>query len=481
MRVFGSAAALAACACLLSSDVSAQLRDARDETLVATDGTPFVVTTAIVRVPEVRGGSGSSSGSGSGSIDLAVVRARRVNATGRSAHIVLAGGPGDSGVNGALSIARQGGATLADIMDGDVIGIDQRGTGKSSPNLASVQLYDLPQEGPGSPETWLPLLERASRSVTSDLRGRGVRLEAYNTRESADDIDDVRQALGYEKVTLWGRSYGSHLALATLARHPSIVDRLVLVGPEGPNHTWKLPSQVDAVLDRISRAANAPELVPQMRSVIAALGSKPIAVKTTHPITSQPATVTVGAFDVQWIASQALADPRALATLPAAFREMAAGDFGRIAPLVLLRRARLGVESAMKHMVDISSGATSDRLARIERETHTAVLGNAINFPGMFVSRAWDAIDLGDEFRRPVTSPVRALILAGDLDPRTPVENAREIAATLPNARVVVLENATHQFDLFGSAPLRALLGRFLQGHEITEERIALPPLPFQR
>jgi pimeloyl-ACP methyl ester carboxylesterase len=93
-------------------------------------------------------------------------------------------------------------------------------------------------------------------------------------------------------------------------------------------------------------------------------------------------------------------------------------------------------------MMDLSSGASPGRRARIEREASTSLFGNAINFPGMYVQRAWNAVDLGDAFRRPVTSAVPALLLVGDLDPRTPVENAREIASTLRNGRVVVLENA---------------------------------------
>ncbi len=94
---------------------------------------------------------------------------------------------------------------------------------------------------------------------------------------------------------------------------------------------------------------------------------------------------------------------------------------------------------------------------------------------------AWGRPDLGDAFREPVRSDVPALILVGDLDPRTPVENAREIAATLENGRVVVVENATHRFDVFGSAEVRAVLARFLREGRVDAERVTLPPLPFQK
>jgi pimeloyl-ACP methyl ester carboxylesterase len=93
----------------------------------------------------------------------------------------------------------------------------------------------------------------------------------------------------------------------------------------------------------------------------------------------------------------------------------------------------------------------------------------------MYLSEAWRAVDLGEAFRRPMTSDVPALLLVGDLDPRTPVENAREVARTLPKARVVVLENATHQFDLFGTPTIREILERFLRGESLAGERVALP------
>jgi pimeloyl-ACP methyl ester carboxylesterase len=462
---------------LVAPIAGAQIRDLQDRTLTADDGTAFVVTTAVVRVPEERSGAGA----GARTIDLAVVRVRRGPAPSRTAHVVLAGGPGDSGVNLVLGMARQGGAALADLIAGDYVGIDQRGTGQSTPNLASTVLYEVPLDEAGSPANWLPAMERASKAVATAFTARGIHLPAYNTRESADDVEDVRRALGYDRITLWGRSYGSHLALATLRRHPAAVERVVLISPEGPNHTWKLPSQVDEVLQRLEEKADLPNLRTTMRQVIDQLARTPAVVDTAHPVTRQPVTVTIGAFDLQWITAQALADPRAIVTLPAAYREMAAGDFRRIAPLVVLRRARLGVESAMKHMMDLSSGATAGRRDRIEREARTSLLGNAINFPGMFLGDAWAAHDLGDDFRAPVTSSVPVLILVGDLDPRTPIENGREIVRTLASGRLVVVENASHQFDVFGSAPIRAVLGQFLSGAAIPATPLTLPPLTFQK
>ena len=130
----------------------------------------------------------------------------------------------------------------------------------------------------------------------------------------------------------------------------------------------------------------------------------------------------------------------------------------------------------MKLMMDLSSGATDERRRQIEREARDALLGNAINFPGMFVADAWAPVtDLGEEFRRPLKGAIPTLILVGDLDPRTPMVNAREIAATLPAAKVVVLENATHQFDVFGSPAILTVLAQFLRGEAVATDKLVLP------
>ena len=454
--------------------VTAQPRDVRTAQVIANDGTAFDVTSGTVQVVENRRTGAPRT------IDLAFVQVRRTGAARTaSAHVVLAGGPGDSGVDQVMGLARQGGAAIADLMQGDILGIDQRGTGRSVPNLSSSVLYGLPMDRPGSPETWLPIMERASAAEAARLRAAGIDLESYNTRESADDVAEVCAALGYARVTLWGRSYGTHLALATVARHPALVERMVLVSPEGLDHTWKRPSQVDAVIARLE-TRGAGSLMSPLAAVLERLRREPVTVPVTNPRTGQPAAIVLGSFDVQWIVSQALGDPRLVATLPSAIREMRDGDFRRIAQIAMLRRERAGIQSAMKMMMDLSSGAGASRRAQIEREAATALLGNAINFPGMYLGRAWGAVDLGDAFRAPVTSRVPALLLVGDLDPRTPEANAREVAATLPRSTVVIVENATHQFDLFGTSAIRDLLARFLRGETALPDRLPLPPPAFK-
>jgi len=441
---------------------------------------PFLIESTLT-VPESR------SGTARGSIELAVVRVGRSATPSASAHIILAGGPGDSGVRLVQGLSRQGGATLLALFDGDIIGIDQRGTGKSVPSLEVSRSYRLPLDKPGSPESWLPSIDAASRSVADDMRKRGINLEAYNTEESADDIEAVRRALGYKTITVWGRSYGSHLALAFLRRHPKSVERVILANPEGPDHTLKLPSRVDAVLERLDQRVSldqqmglrVPSLRALMRKVLDDLERAPVFIEAPHPETNTLVRVGVSRFDIQLLTARALSSSRAIGSVPALYLEMASGDFRRAAQLVLAYRMRMGVESAMKQMMDLSSGATAARRARIRRESEQSLLGNAINFPLMSLGEAWGDPDVGDSFRKPVRSNVPVLILAGDLDPRTPIENAHDIVRSLPNGQVVEVVNGTHDFELFSSPKVLEVLEAFLKGRPLPTRKIQLAPVVF--
>ena len=98
----------------------------------------------------------------------------------------------------------------------DVIAFDQRGTGYSKPNLGCYERMAAPLDVAPSPEMALKELRANAKGCASYWRDiQRVDLTGYNSNESADDLEDLRKALGVPKISLWGISYGTHLALAT--------------------------------------------------------------------------------------------------------------------------------------------------------------------------------------------------------------------------------------------------------------------------
>jgi pimeloyl-ACP methyl ester carboxylesterase len=161
--------------------------------------------------------------------------------------VFLAGGPGGSGIESAR-LPQRFSWFMALRQAGDLILLDQRGVGLSNPRLDTPIRWEWPIDRPINRASYLDACRNLSRRSIAFWQERGVDLTGYTTEESADDIDALREALGVEKVSLWGASYGSHLALATIRRHGERIHRAVIPMVEGPDHTIKLPANIQRQL-----------------------------------------------------------------------------------------------------------------------------------------------------------------------------------------------------------------------------------------
>ena len=176
-------------------------------------------------------------------IELAFVRFKSTAKNPGPPIVYLAGGPGGSGIGTARAERFPLFMALREIAD--VIAFDQRGTGFSKPNLTCIDQLALPLNV--APTRAAAIKELRANSSDCAFYWHNVQrvdLTAYNTNESADDLEDLRKALGANQISLWSISYGTHLAFATMRRHPTSIHRAILAGTEGPDHTYKLPSNI---------------------------------------------------------------------------------------------------------------------------------------------------------------------------------------------------------------------------------------------
>jgi len=133
--------------------------------------------------------------------------------------MLLTGGPGEKTVANGPALA----PVLAPIHPNrDLILFDQRGVGLSEPALECPEfvqaLFDLLDEP--DPNVALQARFDALMACRDRLMSEGHNLSAYNTVQNAADVDAIRVALGYDQVNLYGGSYGSLLAQATMRDHP---------------------------------------------------------------------------------------------------------------------------------------------------------------------------------------------------------------------------------------------------------------------
>src|SRR6185369_4972138 len=144
-------------------------------------------------------------------IELAFVRFKSTAKNPGPPIVYLAGGPGGSGIGTAMGSRFPLFMALREIAD--VIAFDQRGTGYSKPNLGCYERLALPLDVAPTREATIQELRENSRGCISYWRDvQRVDLTGYNTNESADDLDDLRKALGVNQISLWSISYGTHLA-----------------------------------------------------------------------------------------------------------------------------------------------------------------------------------------------------------------------------------------------------------------------------
>jgi pimeloyl-ACP methyl ester carboxylesterase len=446
-------------------------------------GEPVDAQRGTLTVPENRRRSDSNS------IQLAFVRFPATTSEPGHPVLFLAGGPGESGIQFARGAHFPIFMALREV--GDVIALDQRGTGDSQPSLRCESREPwLSWDRSAVREEVLAIALERSRACADTLREADIDPAGYNTLESVGDVDDLRVALGAEKFHLWGMSYGTHLAFAVLKKYSDYVGRCVLGGAEGPDHTYKLPSIIQGQLKHIGALCadhpvwrnRVPDFAAMVEDVLNRLDRYPVTVELRGPAGGDATTLGIGRFDVEYATAVGMADTRLLSLLPAWYAGMSRGDFSLpsreplLAKYLLLLKRGLG-RNAMGIIVDCASGATKERWERIEHEARDAVLGRTIDFPFPEIGEVWGSPDLGDEYRSPVRAGNSMLFFSGSLDCRTPLENILEVSKGLPNSDTIIVEEAGHM-DVFLFCPdAGEIVSRFLRGEEVdTQPRTAIHP-----
>lgn len=344
----------------------------------------------------------------------------------------LAGGPGVPATHAADFWATAGAIHRR---HRDIVLVDQRGTGSSAPLRCDVALAD----------PLVPVLELQAVQRCRLQLGAAADVAQYSTAAAVADLEAVRAALGHERIDLQGLSYGTRVAQEYLRAHPRRVRAVALLGTVSP--AMKMPAPysagAEAVLRRLAQQCAADKAcrkaIPSLVDDVAAL-QKRFAV---GPIVAPRADGTKvelqpGRF---WEAVRAqLAAATTQRRLPWLLHEAAAGRFE---PLLAATapppdRHANGALLAVSCPED-TLHITTDEIAAA-RQT---VFGDYRLQQQIAACQVWGvpATPARPGF---VASPVPALLMAGEMDHVTPPQQARDVAAHLPNARVVVVPGLGH-------------------------------------
>jgi pimeloyl-ACP methyl ester carboxylesterase len=397
----------------------------------------------------------------------------------REAIVALAGGPGQAAIPFAEQFAHLLGPIAA---TRDLIVFDQRGIGLSQP--LSCHRFEL--SAAGSPGRALAECADQIGSVRSD----------YTTAQTVADIEAIRQAGGYEKLVLYGTSYGTKVAERYAQTYPDHVAALVLDSVVPPNGPEPLNLPTFAAVPRVLRGLCAARAcaritrspVGDLARLVRRLGGGALSARW---LDGDGRAHTLG-FSAQTLLAVLLAgdlEPVLRAEFPAAVRAAADGDtapLGRVlsdyvqrlqgreeeSPAESFDTPLYFVTSCEEQLFPWSrSSGPSERLAEASALVQRVPAARLAPFAREDVLPFSDAPACAFwPYTTPAPVPVQAplpdvptLVLSGAEDLRTPTANAREVAAQIPGAHLLVVPEVGHSVlssDISGCAR-RALLALF--------------------
>lgn len=386
-------------------------------------------------------------------IGVGFARFRSTGPTRGAPSFHLPGGPGSSYVSwlsdtATVPVRRATKMLLPFRAAGDVILIDQRGFSARGEQLAYLdRTVAAPLDRPA-------MIEAETQSQVAAIR-KGLAaypdkdLSGYTVTACVDDVDDLRKALGYGKIVLVGQSYGSQWSLAVMRRRPEIVARAILSGVEPLNNGYDMPSHIFASLQRLAIEADGdPRLAPWLprgglmaavRAVRNRFAGAPVTVTVEDETSRQRQTVVVGLGDFQ----QALLTPPA--DWPSMVLSLYHGQYDAFARKVIETRAPSKTTAALiGPLIDTSLGVTAERMAMLRSDPGVEFLGGW-NFESFLAAAPYmPTPKMTEDFLTPVRNQTPVLLVHGEWDISTPIENSLGLMPYFPNSHLIRVRRGGH-------------------------------------
>ena len=382
-------------------------------------------------------------------IDLSIIVLSALEPNPRSdPFFMLQGGPGDAPSFNARFYSR----VFHDVRrTRDLVLVDLRGTGRSAP-LTCPELAKPGNDGIFDADLLSVAAVRACRTrleKTADLH-------LYTTEIAVDDLEEVRQALGYGPINLYGTSYGSRVAQVYMRRHPKSLRAVTMKGivpaamamPEA--HARAGEDAWQALVRRCRDDANCnrtfPTIDADFRQLLARLDKDAPALTLPAGQNRAAATINVtrGLFAEAF--RNVLYTPEGSAQAPKLVRQLLEGDERSLTETALAGRTILGGERlAAGFFLSVTCAEDVPFLSKDADAMAAGTFGGNYRLQQQRAAcKDWVRGSVSSAHRQPTTSNIPALLLSGELDPVTPPSGADEVVRHLSRGRHVVIRNNGH-------------------------------------
>lgn len=382
--------------------------------------------------------------------------------------LAFAGGPGQSAFDAAAVFAQ---ALHYARESRDILLIDQRGTGKSG--LLQCDGMDLVTQF-AFDESTADIVALAQKDTLACKEKLQVDLSHYTTVAAASDFEAVRVALGYQKLHLYGGSYGTRMAQEYMRQFPAAVATAILDGVVPFNQSLgALGAASDASLAALYAYCDAsepcrqqfPRAEQQLQQLVQQLDAAPVTTQVRHPRTFALVDLILTRAKVQQAIRFALYSNSSRALLPYAIEQALAGDYSPLVGLMLsqdiVQQLSIGVNFAVVCAEDVPFWTTESRA-----EFAKSYLGRTWMESAEASCAMWQLPAVDEAYTQPLQTTTPVLLLSGGLDPVTPPAWAELAMSKMSNARHLVAPHATHIVASQSCAP--KLISQFITQQSAT-------------
>ena len=379
---------------------------------------------------------------------------------------VIAGGPGDS-ATGFYAAAE--GAFSRIHRRRDIVLVDQRGSGASAP----LDCDALDEDRLGEHVD----LEVVVDAAVDCLGQLDHDPRFFTTSIAVRDLDQVRAALGYERVNLYGISYGTRVAQHYLRRYPERTRSVILDGvlsPDialGPDIALVSQEALDALFDRCREDVEChgayPDLRAQFDAVLDRLGNAPVAITIDHPRTGEPTETIVDQYTFVAVVRLLVYSPRTASVLPALVESAYAGDYRPLTSHALfVAQSVENLAPGLNYAVACTEDAPY--MGDVDFDALAATyMGTTFVEALDRVCERWPAGFMDEDLRELVETDVPVLLLSGELDPITPPRYATAAASRMANTVEVVGRGQGH--GMLTVACAQRLMAKFVDSPVVGE------------
>jgi pimeloyl-ACP methyl ester carboxylesterase len=432
------------------------------------NGQDFETDFLIFAVPENRNNKSSRL------IHLPVIRIKSKPETPKEPIFALAGGPGLPNITSNPQLWM--------LKNHDLVMVGFRGV-DGSVILDCFKVIEYIKNTPGNPlsKDYLNGFGQAYFKDYNRMTNSGIDINGYNVVEVLDDIDQARQILGYEKINLFGISWGTRIGYLFGLRYPQSVKRTVLTGVNPPGHCYFDPASNDSLIsvwgelwekDQIC-LTKSKDILKTVRNVMNNLPDSWMGL----PLNADQ--IRIGMFTNFYSINS-------VAQVFDAFIAAENGDYSGIAYLSfsfeMIKQAPMnwGEAAAKAWSVDfdINRDYYNDSMPE------NCLLGSPVSkFQwSVLTPELWPMKLVAKKYRELRRSDVETLLISGNLDICTPASSGEKLLRYLPNGHHVVLKNMGHLGDILSLQPdaYQYLVMNFLLTGQVDDSKFENQPINFE-